>query len=139
MRKGTWWQIILGLLVLGLSLVFARKNSVAEKMAALQTVSDEMNGRVPYMVDEQTQMDRTEVGPGARMTYHLSFPNFDSVRLQTMGISNEVPALITKTVCTNESIRPSLDEGVVYAYVYSGNDTVVVSRFEVAAKDCAKD
>lgn len=139
MRRSTWFQIILGLLLLGLMFVFARKNSVAEKVAALQTAADEMNKRVPYMVDEQTRMDRTEVGPDARMTYHLSFPDFDSVRLQTIGVSNELPGLTAKGLCGNESIRPTLEDGVVYSYVYSGNDGVVVSRFEVTAKDCPKD
>jgi hypothetical protein len=88
------------------------------------------------MVDEETRLDRTEVGPGAVATYHHSFTNYSSSQITAEIVEAKVEPTVRQNVCGNADMRPSLEFGVTYVYAYSGNDGVAIYEFSINATDC---
>ena len=43
---------------------------------------------------------------------------------------------VQKGVCASKEMKPSLQYGATYVYVYSGNDGVEIGRFEMSKNDC---
>lgn len=96
------------------------------------------NKQGPVMVDKETRWDSSSVGPGARMNYFYSFPNYAAADLDKDVILNDVSAMVSKDVCTHAEMQPTLKMGAIYSYVYKGNDDVEIARFEVDAQRCAQ-
>lgn len=97
----------------------------------------QINQRGPTMVDENTRLDRASVGPGARATYHYSFPNSSSRDVDASVLQATLPPTVKRKVCSNKDMRPSLLLGATYVYSYEGNDGIEIARFEVNQSDCA--
>lgn len=100
------------------------------------TAAQQINQQGSMMVDKDTRMDRASVGPGARLTYHYTFPNYSSRDIDSNLLLANLRPAVKKNVCTNEKMKPSLQYGGIFAYAYSGSDKVEVARFEIDRNDC---
>lgn len=98
--------------------------------------AESFNRRGPIMVDEDTRMDRQEVGPGARLTYFYSFPNLSSSDIAPNVIRENLKSEVKNKICASKEIKESWQDVATYVYVYSGNDGKEIGRFEVKKKDC---
>lgn len=96
----------------------------------------EANAKGPIMVDQNTRLDQTIAGPGAKLTYFYSFPGYSSQDIKRTWDLASAKSTVTNGVCNSQGMASSLQNGGVYIFSYSGNDGVVIARFEVGASDC---
>jgi hypothetical protein len=102
----------------------------------LAKAAEQSNSRGAVMVDQYTRLDRSVAGPGARLTYFYSFPNYSS-RVVGRGwlLANLLP-VVKKGVCASKEMKTTLQYGGTYVYAYSGNDSLEITRFEINKNDC---
>lgn len=96
----------------------------------------EVNRTAPTMVDQDTRLDKATIGPGARATYHYSFPKYSSKEIKSNWLQTNLRPIVTKNVCSNKKMRPSIEYGGIYIFSYSGNDGIEISSFQVSLDDC---
>ena len=97
-----------------------------------RVAAEKANEELPKMVDKVTRLDNVTVGPGPRIVYHHTFPNYSPK-------SSEITAARTaveKNVCSNTEMKPSLQYGGIYVYSYSSRDGVELARFEFDRNSC---
>lgn len=101
-----------------------------------QEAARQINQTTPTMLDENTRVDRATVGPGVVLTYHYTFPRYSSQDISESWLRQNLLPTVKDNVCRNERMKLSLQYGGIYAYSYSGNDGVRISRFEIDRNDC---
>ncbi len=102
----------------------------------LEKAARQINARGSIMVDKDTRMDGASVGPGARLTYHYTFPGYSSRDIDAAWLKTNLQPTVRRSVCTNKDMAPSLKYGATYVYSYSGNDGAKIASFEVSQRDC---
>lgn len=102
----------------------------------LTTVAQQLNQQLPMMIDKDTRGDRVSVGPGARLTYHYTFPNFTSRDVDQISIQAYMREEVKKNLCANEKMKSSIQYGAIYGYTFVGSDNVEIVRFEIDRNDC---
>lgn len=98
--------------------------------------AEQANARGSVMVDEVTRWDKTVAGPGARLTYFYSFPEYSSRDIERDRLLGNVQPEVRKGVCGSKEMKLSLQYGGTYVYSYTGNDGVEIARFDVDRYDC---
>lgn len=105
-------------------------------IAGFTKAAEQSNKRGPVMINQDTRWDRTEVGPGARLTYFYSFPSFSAKDAEPGWIEDNVKPDMVKSVCGSAEMKLSLESEASYMYAYSGNDGSEIARFEITKNDC---
>jgi hypothetical protein len=100
------------------------------------TTAAKINAKAPTMMDRETRLDKAVAGPGARLTYFYSLPNYSSHDLDRNVLFTNIKSGVKKAVCDSEEMKPSLQDGGVYVYAYAGNDGMEMVRFELSKHDC---
>jgi hypothetical protein len=98
--------------------------------------AEQANKRGPVMVDKDTRWDRSIAGPGARLTYYYSFPNYSSLDIKRDWLLTNLQPEVKKAVCGSQEMKLSLQYGGTYVYTYSGNDSIEIASFELNRNDC---
>lgn len=98
--------------------------------------AEQSNKLGPVMVDQDTRWDRSIAGPGARLTYHYSFPKYSSIDITRIWLLTNLQPEVKTAVCGSKEMKPSLQYGGTYVYAYSGNDGIEIARFEINRHDC---
>ena len=113
------------------------QQEIEEKLIeGFNKAAEQSNRLGPRMVDKDTQWDTTTVGPGARVTYYYSLPNYSSREITSAQLDANLKPVVRNGVCTNKEMRPSLTYGGIYVYVYRGNDGAEIIRFTFSQHDC---
>lgn len=121
--------------------IFSPSTPTPQKMEdvlikGLTIAAEQINKRGPTMVDKDTRMDRAAVGPGSRLTYFYSLPNYSSQDMDPNWLHANVQPAVKNSVCASNEMKPSLQYGATYIYVYSGNNGTEITRFEISKSDC---
>jgi len=98
--------------------------------------AEQLNARGLFMVDQDTRLDKSVAGPGARLTYFYSFPKYTSRDIERDRLLANLQPEVKKFVCGSKEMKPSLQYGGTYVYSYAGNDGVEIARFELNKHDC---
>lgn len=110
---------------------------IEEKLIeAFNKAAEQSNRLGPRMVDKDTRWDTTAVGPGARITYYYSFLNYSSRDIESAWLDANLKSIVKNGVCTDKDMKPSLQYGGTYVYVYRGNDGAEITRFTFNRHDC---
>lgn len=110
----------------------------AKSIEGFTIAAQQINQQTPIMVDKDTRLDRATVGPGVRLTYHYTFPNYTSRDIDPSWLQASLQPAVKESVCTNEKMKSSLQYGGIYVYAYSSNNGVEIARFEINKTDCNK-
>jgi hypothetical protein len=102
----------------------------------MKKAADQLNAQGSIMVDEETRRDRVTAGPGPNITYFMSTPKITSSELISSKAIEGIKPSVINSVCTNEKVKPSLEYGGAYNYVYSGSDNVEVGRIRISINEC---
>jgi hypothetical protein len=105
---------------------------------AFKKASDDLNRQGPRMVDAATRLDSTEVGPGARFTYHYTFPNYSAQALITSGFAYKIQPQVFAKVCGDAGMIQALQYGGVYVYDYRSGDGENAVTIEVNKEVCSQ-
>lgn len=100
--------------------------------------AEQSNQRGPVMVDANTRLDHAEAGPGARVTYHYSLPQYSSQDIDSNSLMSSLYPEVRKKTCETKETKVPLGYGGVFSFVYVGNNGVEIARFEIGKKDCGE-
>lgn len=109
------------------------QNALAE---GLENAARQINERGPMMIDNDTRIDRASVGPGARFTYHYTFPGYSSREIDASLLRANLEPAVRSQVCRSKDMARSLELGTTYVYSYTGRDGAGILSFEVSRRDC---
>ena len=101
-----------------------------------EMAAKELNQNTPTMIDEETRIDNVSVGPGARLTYHYTFPGYTSQDIDSSWILTNLRTEVKNKVCNSKEMKLSLQYGGIYIFSYSGNDGNIIASFEIDRNDC---
>ena len=117
--------------------VIPSQSDVDKKLIeGFEKAAKEVNRTAPIMVDNSTRLDKATVGPGAKATYHYTFPGYSSKELDSKWLVGKLRPGVLKNVCSNEKMKPSLEYGGLYVFSYSGNDGIEIVSFQISSDDC---
>ena len=108
----------------------------AKLIEGFTTAVNQINQKLPMMIDEETRLDRATVGRGARIVYYNTFPKYTSRDIDANWLQTNLRPEVMRNVCDNKDMRKSLQYGGIYVYSYSGRDGVEITRFEIDRNDC---
>jgi hypothetical protein len=114
----------------------SQKEIDAVLIEGFEKAAKQVNATTPTMIDEDTRMDKATVGPGARVTYHYTFPKYSSRDVDSEWIISNLRPVVKSNVCASEEMKPSLQYGGVYSFSYSGSDGVHIASFQLDRNDC---
>ena len=101
----------------------------------LASVADQVNKRLPMMVDKDTRLDKARIGPQRQITYYYTLVNNPSTSVDPSQLQAGSSALINET-CSNKQLKILFENGVVMNYSYSGNDGRFITQISVPPSDC---
>ena len=107
-----------------------------QMIKGFKAASDLNNKKGPTMIAQDTRLDRSEVGPGARLTYFYTLPNHSSLDVDASKFQEATALNTIKTVCSRNEMRPLLKLGAIYGYSYFGKDGKKIASFEIRINDC---
>lgn len=119
---------------------FASKPSAQEVEARLMEgfnkAANEFKQKLPMMLDQDTRLDKVSVGPGARIVYQHTLPNYTSQQIDANWLVTNLRPDVVSKVCTSADMKQSLQYGGVFVYSYFGSDAVEISQFSIDRNDC---
>jgi len=98
--------------------------------------ANQYNQKLPMMLDQDTRLDKVTVGPGPRVVYHHTFPNYTSKDIDVNWLQTNLKPEIMRKVCSSTDMKKSLQYGGIYVYAYYGSDGGEINRFEIGSNDC---
>lgn len=108
----------------------------AKLVEGFTKAANQYNKQLPMMVDQDIRLDKATVGPGPRVVYHHTFPEYTSGDIDVDWLQTDLRPEVTRTVCANADMKKSLQHGGIYSYAYSGSDGAEIARFEIDRNDC---
>lgn len=101
---------------------------------ALITITNQVNQRMPMMVDSATRIDNV-IGQGKKFTYNYTFVSatFNEINKEKLSL------FFTKLkagVCSSPDLVYFFKNGVTIVYSYRASDGVFVSKLEVTPQEC---
>lgn len=100
------------------------------------TAARQYNTKLPMMVDNDTRLDSVTVGPGPRVNYHYTFPNYTSKDIEPNWLRENLLPEVKNKVCASKDMRLSLELGGIYVFSYAGSDGIGMDKFEFDRNDC---
>jgi len=99
--------------------------------------ADQFNKRGPVMVSKNLRLDKTEAGPGARIAYFYTFTNSNSHEFKPAELKTSLETKLAGLLCKNEKVKPTLELGADFVYIYSGNDGLEITRIDINKDKCS--
>ena len=127
---------ITGPIVLGCAAFVAVAGAI-RKDGELEQLAQAVNASAPKMVDEVTQLDRATVGPGQRLTYHMTISIPQSEFNRTEWEQKTVPSIRTNTL-QQDATKALLKAGISVAIRYSSKDGTYLDETIFTPSDLAK-
>ena len=107
----------------------------AEINALLIKTSKGLNAQLPMMVDEETRLDVTMV-LGKQLNYKYTFVNLKAEDIDNSLLQSNMEPLLKNNLCSNDSMKLLLKNGVSYNYLYSGKNGNLIGTITIDAAKC---
>jgi hypothetical protein len=101
----------------------------------LTRTADDINSRLPMMVDSNTRLDST-IGLTNRFQYNYTIMSLSSAEIDEASLLQQIETQIVNRTCTLEDNLSFLKIGVTIDYVYRANDGVRITTISVSPEDC---
>lgn len=105
-------------------------------MVQIQQASNQFNKQLPMMVDKDTRIDSTIAGPGKTLIYMFTIVSPNSSNLTQQDLDNYLGKEVRNGVCTANSMKVFINNGVQVRYIYRSNDGKVIGSIVVTSSDC---
>ena len=116
----------------------SNKETVQEKMTKGFAVgAEQANARGPVKLDEDTRLDKTRAGPGARLAYFYTLIKYKGEELDHGAAIQALKSHVAKAACADSNMRGTIEDGATYAYNYVAKDGVDIGRFEINKQECS--
>ena len=100
--------------------------------------ADKLNAGLPKMIDNDTRLDSAKAGPGKKMTYSYTYPEYAAGDFDVAQTRDFLLKKTRHSYCTDPDNRFLLEEGVTLDFVYFLNDGKEVINFEIPAYSCTE-
>ncbi len=108
----------------------------ADLINSLQTTLNNFNKTLPKMVNGQTRVDSTLIGPGLRLTFFYTFIKYNSTEFDSSKLFAEKAPILRKGMCSDPYWKRILEGGFTIDYYYRGKDWCYVMEIPVKESDC---
>lgn len=105
-----------------------------ELVRGFKVAAQRINERAPIDMPD-ARLDRASVGPGATLTYHYTVPE-DSRFADPGNARDKLASIVSSMACSNKQMKPSLQYGATYVYIYSAANGDRIASFEVDRHRC---
>lgn len=143
--KGLWQGSLIagGIVLVLLAGSFGRKfanSAISGKpetdfASALEAASREMNAQLPRVVDRDTRLDSTGVGPGRRITYVYTLLNIEYGSMRQVDLQQNFQK-VRNYVCTTADMKSFVSNGVEVVYRYRSSGGSTIGDIVVRPSDC---
>lgn len=101
---------------------------------ALITITNQVNQRMPMMVDSSTRIDNV-IGQGKKFTYNYTFVSatFNEINKEKLSLFFKK---LKAGICSSPDLVVFLKNGITIAYSYRASDGIFVSKLEVTPQEC---
>ncbi len=103
---------------------------------AMARISESLNKQLPKMINSETRLDKTTVGPGKRFSYFYTMVNYKGSEFDREDLKQSIGAKIRDSACTEKSLQAFFEKGLTIVYSYSGNDGAPAFEIPVNPSDC---
>jgi polyphosphate kinase len=101
---------------------------------ALIQVANDMNKKLPQMVDEQTRLDKVTAGSG-KLTYFFSLPDSVKSNLDLADFENKLQPKAIENYKTNSTMNTLREQKVILDYEYKDKNGEIVFKTSISPKD----
>jgi hypothetical protein len=105
-------------------------------LEGMQRGVKQTNSTCPIMLDNETRLDSSAVGPELRAVYYHTFVNYLASELDPELIKTNLRYDVMFKACKSSDMIETMLYGAVYEYVYHGKAGIEIARFEVNRSDC---
>lgn len=111
------------------------KDKLSSLEANLIKQAEEMNQRLPSMLDENTRFDDVSVF-GTEIYYRNTVVNSSAVEVDMAAFQKIMYEKLTNHLCPQQEIEEMLRHGVTYRYNYFGNQGALISTVVISKEIC---
>ncbi|MBT8085814.1 MAG: hypothetical protein HKN35_04230 [Woeseia sp.] len=128
----------------GLALVFAQnvaaasapdKYTAAELKVALQEAAEDINSRLPRMLDADFRLDSMTAG-NREFRYNLTIVNYLAAQVDGLVIQKKMHGKLVENFCRGETLRVFRENKIPITYIYFGKDAKEIARMKVSPAQC---
>ncbi len=102
----------------------------------LQSLSAELNKKMPMKADANTRLDRVSAEPGRHFTYHYTVDSTSALNGVPVDFSKEIKPQLKNQLCSNPDNQKFLKNGITIAYQYRDMNGHDIGDAEFTPKDC---
>jgi polyphosphate kinase len=123
---------ILGCAIVG-NMYEAGRNKSRLDFALIQVAND-MNKKLPQMIDEQTRLDKVTAGSG-KLMYFFSLPDSVKSNLALADFENKLQPKTIENYKTNNTMDTLREQKVILEYEYKDKNGEIVFKTSISPKD----
>jgi hypothetical protein len=101
---------------------------------ALTQIANDMNQKLPQMVDEQTRLDKVTAGSG-KLTYFLSLSDSVKSNLDLADFESKLQPKLIQNYKTNSTMDTLREQKVILEYEYKDKNGEIVFETSISPKD----
>ena len=132
-------NVLAGLSAFGiwLTVTYGIQNEISEDdiNTVLVRTADELNKRLPDMVDENTILEATS-GYDMQFSYFYTLVNYSINEIDVDAFENQMKANLINGVCNSRQLEPFVSKGVTITYVYADKDRKEFTTISVKPTEC---
>ena len=114
----------------------AQANSARALARRLAEIAGQTNQAAPATIDSDTRLDGAKAGPGLKLTVTYTLVNSESDGTNSTTFEAKLTPVIKKASCTNPDLRSLINQGVVVALEYRGNDGKPIGMLSINRDTC---
>ncbi len=103
----------------------------------LENAARELNKNTPKMIDADTRMDATTVGPGLRININYTLPKHAAGEISADQLIQYVRPTLKNYACNKKNMKILMQWGAVIAYSYHAKDQTLITDILIDREDCS--
>ena len=107
----------------------------AEINSVLLKTANEINKKLPIMIDKNTRLDST-VGLNNKFQYNYTMVSFTSLEIDQSTLKGQFPLMIKNRACSSKDMKRFFENGVTVDYVYRGKNGNSITTISVTPSKC---
>ena len=102
----------------------------------LEKAAKVLNKNTPRMVDEDTRMDASTVGPGFRVNINYTLPKHSAGEIDADQIVQIMRPTLKNYACSKKNMKLLLQYGADFVYLYHDKDGMLITSITIDRNDC---
>lgn len=118
--------------------VSGRSDSTIDEVSkGLEVGAKAINLQAPFMIDENTRLEKVYVMPMAKMVYEITFPYLSKNEIALDWIRTDYKSELVQGACSNEEMNATMERGGQFIYLLSDKDGENIMEITVSQNECS--